>query len=178
VNVRDAPTSPVSGAHATCMEEARSSRLRGVRASLALYRRASLLASGASDALFVSTARWLHPLFALERYLARQREREEYLLYDKIVGMASAYLIIYCGISMLIAEICSRGATRLLARHGIEYQAERIVPSIGCSTEIWLAECEIASVEEARRMLATLRASNVDPQRREWDSLDIFSEAR
>jgi Domain of unknown function (DUF1893) len=102
--------------------------------------------------IFTSTAKWLHPLFELEDYLADHPVHPEHLiLQDKIIGKAAALLIHRMGLRTVNAGILSRLGEAVLQRHGIAYTYEQLVDRIHCQTEELLAEVEDA--EEAYGVL-------------------------
>ncbi len=106
--------------------------------------------------LFTSRANWLHPLFELERYLAKHPVQPKRLvLHDKIIGKAAAFLIHRLGFRTVKAGVLSRLGETVLQRYGIAYTYEQLVDRVHCRTEELLAEVE--DVEEAYR-LVKLRA--------------------
>lgn len=86
--------------------------------------------------VFSSDGSWLHPLFELEQVIRTRRiAPEELEVRDKIVGAASAFLIISMGIRTLHAGILSRRAEEVLNRFSVSYAFDSLVDRIGCATE-------------------------------------------
>jgi Domain of unknown function (DUF1893) len=102
--------------------------------------------------LFTSTAKWLHPLFELEAYLADYPVHPAHLiLQDKIIGKAAALLIHRLGFRTVQAGILSKLGEAVLQRHGIAYTYEQLVERIHCQTEELLTDVEDS--EEAYGLL-------------------------
>ena len=111
--------------------------------------------------VFCSFAHWLHPLFEVEHYLsaADAADRTRYILYDSMVGMASAYMVLHLRIPIVITKMISAPAMELLGMHDVACVAEQTVPAIGCRTELLLREKQIISIEKAYDLLSSLRDS-------------------
>jgi zinc transport system ATP-binding protein len=102
--------------------------------------------------VFSSTAKWLHPLFEFEDYLAAERPPVgELFLRDKVIGRAAAMLVHRLGIRRLHACLLSRLAEDFLAATGMTVTHDVLVDRIDCITED-LLERE-TDVEAAWRML-------------------------
>ena len=131
--------------------------------SLALYHCPSPMDSAQIDRVFCSTHHWLHPLFELEEYLAHQRKREYYILYDSLIGLAASYLIVRMRIPMVITKVCAEKAYTFLHTHGVQCIAATIVSAIGCRTEQILDSAEAPSIDQAHRILVQMR-NNAMPE--------------
>lgn len=120
--------------------------------------------------LFLSSGRWLHPLFELEEFLAAHRgpegdlvlaggvrvRTEELFLRDRVIGTAAALLILRLGLREVETDLAGCRAIRLLRDRGVSIEAGRVVEAIGCATERLLAE--ETDPEAAYRLLAGRRA--------------------
>jgi ABC-type Mn2+/Zn2+ transport system ATPase subunit len=105
------------------------------RLSLAVVRRAD---RGSPDAIvFSSTAKWLHPLFELESFLAGEQAPDpaDCIVYDKAIGKAAAVLIIRMGFREVHTALMSALAEPLLTVHGVRFSSQVLVPRIQCRTE-------------------------------------------
>lgn len=134
---------------------------------------------------FRSESRWIHPLFELEHYVEGQegeggkgaaRNKAGYVLYDSIVGMAAAYLILRLGISEVLTNTISEPALALMQKSGVKCVPREVVPAIGCRTEELLREEGVSSVDVAYRLLSRMRSAGQtkDAQIFTGDILDIF----
>lgn len=154
--------------------------------------------------LFRSTARWLHPLFELERYL-RARElaseaasaaaaaatqtaparlpaapvasaanqtaaaalttpaadRSHYILYDTLVGIAAAYLILHLCLPVVVTKMASVAAIRLLAAHNVDCSADTIIPAVNCRTEVALRTTPPPSIAGAYATISQLKMAQL-----------------
>ena len=110
----------------------------------------------AGQLIFSDRGHWLHPLFALERFLSDHPDTrvEECLLHDVVVGRAAALLVARLGVSRLHAELLSGRAESVLDANRIEYTCSERIERIGCRTEDMLAEVE--RPEEAYTTIARL----------------------
>jgi len=122
-------------------------------ASLALWS----LDAGA-EPIFVHGGRWLHPLFALEAFLAGRPDldRSRLVLRDRVIGRGAGFLIVRMGIGNAGAALVSRRALELFEARGLPLGAEVLVDRIDCQTEDLLAEvtdpeAAWALLEERRR---------------------------
>lgn len=135
---------------ATSPDAARPERAEGIEA---VDRGASLELFDGARLLFMSTGRWLHPLFELERFLVESGTAPDRLLVrDRIVGKAAALLIARLGIRRVHARTVSRLALPVLASRGIELTYELLVDRIDCATEELLRSVD--DEESAYRMVA------------------------
>jgi Domain of unknown function (DUF1893) len=93
--------------------------------------------------VFSSAGKWLHPLFELEEFLADSGLDPAGLrLHDRIVGKASAFLIVRLGIPSVHAGVLSRLGKQVLEARGVEHSWERLVERIACQTEAALEQVE------------------------------------
>src|SRR4029453_9757026 len=75
--------------------------------------------------IFTSHGKWLHPLFALEDYLADHAFQPAHLiLQDKIIGKAAALLLHRLGFCTVQAGVLSRLGEAVLQRYEIAYSYE------------------------------------------------------
>lgn len=97
---------------------------------------ASLEVYHADSLVFSSDKHWLHPLLDLEECLPSLGVGPaELFLKDKIVGKASAMLIVRMGFLQVHAETMSRLASAFLERRGVAFTADTLVDRISCRTE-------------------------------------------
>lgn len=109
--------------------------------------------------IFTHKGSWLHPLFALEDFLAAQSFPHEQLhIEDKLIGIAAAVLIIRLGCKSCHAKVLSQKAIPLLETHGIQYSYTTLVDSLTCSTESLLTKS--MSIDESYNILA-IRAGRI-----------------
>lgn len=94
--------------------------------------------------VFSNRGHWLHPLFALERFLAVRRDIRigACFLHDTVVGRGAALIAVRLGVRRLHAELLSERAEPVLASNGIEYTYSERIERIGCRTEDMLAEVD------------------------------------
>lgn len=86
--------------------------------------------------VFSSNGKWLYPLFDLEKFLNSQDyETSKLILYDKIIGKASALIIIRLGIKNVEGGIVSKPAEAAFKKWDIKYSIEASVNFIDCKTE-------------------------------------------
>jgi zinc transport system ATP-binding protein len=91
--------------------------------------------------VFSSTGKWLYPLFELEDFLAATDYESAHLtVKDKIVGRASALLLVHFGVGYIIAGIMSHPGKEALEKHNIKYGYDSLVDRITCRTEEILAD--------------------------------------
>ena len=89
-----------------------------------------------SKTIFSSNGKWLHPLFDLEDFLNRENyDPAKLTLYDKIIGKASALMIVRLGIKKVAGGIVSKPAETVFKNWDVEYSSEKKVDYIGCKTE-------------------------------------------
>jgi hypothetical protein len=116
-----------------------------MRPSLELYQGSRLL--------FTSVAKWLHPLFELEDFLAEDLlQRDELFLRDRIVGKAAALLIVRLGIRRVQAGVLSRLGLEVFEAQGVKVTWEQLVERIACQTE-----SALALVQDPEQAYALLR---------------------
>ncbi len=64
-------------------------------------------------------------------------------LYDKVVGLAAAKIIVYSGmIDSVITPVCSKPAKEFLTKNKIKIESEQIVDNISCPMEKKAMETE------------------------------------
>ena len=86
--------------------------------------------------IFSSNGKWLHPLFDLEDFLnGKNYDPVKLTLYDKIIGKASALMIVRLGIRKVAGGIVSKPAETVFRKWGVEYSTEEQVDYIDCKTE-------------------------------------------
>jgi len=91
--------------------------------------------------IFSSNGKWLYPLFDLEIFLNNENYNPSHLtLYDKIIGKASALMIIRLGIKNVQGGIVSKPAEAAFKKWGINYSIETSVNFIDCKTEQLLTD--------------------------------------
>ncbi len=96
--------------------------------ALEIYKGATLI--------FHSDDNWLHPLFALERFLARGEYcPSDLLVRDKVVGRAAALLMIYLDVGRVHAQLLSKLGREILEHYAVPYTYEQQVERISCQTE-------------------------------------------
>ena len=89
--------------------------------------------------VFASDGSWLHPLFDLEREIrARSLDPARLAVHDKVVGTASAFLVVSLGIRSLHAGVLSGGGQSVLERFGVAFTFDTRADRIGCATETLL----------------------------------------
>jgi len=103
--------------------------------------------------VFEHGGRWLHPLFALEDFLAGQPELKPatLVLRDKIVGRAAAFLMVGMGFRTVVADVLSSRARPILTSAGVVFEAGHEPDRIDCQTEDLLAV--VTEQREARAIL-------------------------
>ena len=105
--------------------------------------------------LFSSTGKWLHPLFDLELFLQTHRiDLQHAEIHDKIVGRASAFLIVRMGIRTVHAGILSSLGKDVLDRAGASVTWETLIDAVQCRTEGMLRD--VTDPEEAYRSISDL----------------------
>ncbi len=99
-------------------------------------------------AVFVSEGRWLHPLLELEQFLReRGLDASRGEIRDKVVGRASAFLVVRMGVRRVHAALLSRLGKDVLERAGVDATWDELVDEIACRTEGLLRE--VTDPEEA-----------------------------
>lgn len=86
--------------------------------------------------IFSSDGKWLYPLFDLEIFLKNENyDPSKLFLYDKIIGKASALIIIHLGIKNVQGGIVSKPAEYAFKKWEVDYNIELLVNLIDCKTE-------------------------------------------
>jgi len=96
----------------------------------------SLQVSVEGKVIFQSCGHWLIPLFDLEDYLkehSMDMSRAE--IRDKIIGKASALLIVRLGAGNVHGDVASKLAVSVLENAGIPFTFDKLVERIDCQTE-------------------------------------------
>ena len=105
-----------------------------------------------NEVIFTSNDKWLYPLFELEKFLnSNEYDLSKLTLYDKIIGKASALMIIRMGIKKVNGGIVSEPAESAFKGWEIEYSIENHVKLIDCKTEELLKT--ISDPEEVYRII-------------------------
>ena len=105
-----------------------------------------------SKIIFSSNGKWLHPLFDLEDFLNNNSyDPAKLILYDKIIGKASALMIIRLGIKKVKGGIVSKPAETAFRKWNVEYSTEKQVNFIDCKTEQILTD--ISDPEEVYNLI-------------------------
>ena len=102
--------------------------------------------------IFTHDGKWLHPLFAVEDFLAAgDWQADQLFLEDKIIGRGAAVLIARMGFTACHGRIVSRKALPLLERYSITVSWDQLVDTLQCQTEQILTDG--MSLDEAYREL-------------------------
>jgi Domain of unknown function (DUF1893) len=102
--------------------------------------------------IFSSDKKWLYPLFDLEVFLQENNfDLSKLTLYDKIIGKASALMIIRLGITKVFGGIVSFPAESAFKEWGIKYNIETYVDLIDCKTELLLKS--VSDPEEVYKII-------------------------
>ena len=89
-----------------------------------------------SKTIFSSNGKWLLPLFEMEDFLNRENyDPTKLMLYDKIIGKASALMIIRLDIRKVAGGIVSKPAETVFKKWKVEYSTKERVDYIDCKTE-------------------------------------------
>ncbi len=99
----------------------------------------------ASQPVFSSAGKWLHPLFDLEDFLVGAGsglDRAALSLRDRVAGKAAALLIVRLGIRRVHAGVLSRLGQQVVEARQVEHSWARLVERIDCYTETALAEID------------------------------------
>lgn len=79
--------------------------------------------------LYSSTKSGLRPL--VECVIKHKGKFNNCILYDKIMGLAAARIVVYCGfISSVVSKTASKSAKELLEKNNINLKTENIVENI------------------------------------------------
>jgi hypothetical protein len=101
----------------------------------------TLVAYQNDQLIFSSEKNWLYPLFDLSDFLKRQKIADVKLMVeDKVVGRASALILVYLGARQVKAEVLSRLGEEILVKFNIQFQYDQLVDEISCATETLLKE--------------------------------------
>ncbi len=104
--------------------------------------------------IFSSNGKWLYPLFDLEKFLEKGNyDPDELILYDKIIGKASAFMIIRLGIRKVKGGVVSKPAETAFKKWDVEYSTEKQIALIDCKTEKLLMD--ISDPEEVYQIVRT-----------------------
>ncbi len=113
--------------------------------------------------VFTSEGRWLHPLLELEQFLSeRGLEGSRGEIRDKVVGRASAFLIVGMGVRRVHAGLLSRLGQDVLDRAGVAATWDRLVDEIECRTEGLLRN--VTDGAEARRIIVQRAEASGGPR--------------
>jgi hypothetical protein len=107
----------------------------------------SALAKGmeVGEPLYVSSGKWLHPLFDLLDAQPSDpaiASAGDLFLRDRVIGRAAAFLILRAGIRHAWADVVSDGALSLFAAQGAFLGGTERVAAIGCMTEDLLRDVD------------------------------------
>jgi hypothetical protein len=101
----------------------------------------TLLAYQNDQLIFSSDKKWLYPLIDLSDFLRRQKiANAKLLVEDKVVGRASALILVYLGARRVKAEVLSKLGEEILIKFNIRFQYHQLVDEISCATENLLKE--------------------------------------
>ena len=84
----------------------------------------------------------------------------ECTLYDRVIGLAAARLVVYSDmISLVLTRVCSEAAKALLTTHNIEVKALNIVSNIHTQDELSICPMErmAQTVEDNESVFSQLR---------------------
>ncbi|MCK5197478.1 MAG: DUF1893 domain-containing protein [Spirochaetales bacterium] len=102
--------------------------------------------------VFSSNGKWLHPLLDMEDFLNRENyDPAKLMLYDKIIGKASALMIIRLGIGKVAGGIVSKPAETVFKKWDVEYSSKKQIDYIDCRTEQILMD--ISDPEEVYQLI-------------------------
>jgi hypothetical protein len=101
----------------------------------------TLLAFLDNKLIFASEKKWLYPLIDLHQFLKEQKIDDPHLLVeDKVVGRASALILVYLGIRQVKANILSKLGREILEKFNIRFRYDQLVDEISCATETMLKD--------------------------------------
>lgn len=101
----------------------------------------SLLVIRDDEIIFQSDGKWLYPLFDLEDYLNNtQHNLEKTIVWDKVIGKASALLLLYLKAERVHGELISDLAFEVFEHFQIPLSYDQRVPRIKCKTETLLLD--------------------------------------
>jgi len=91
----------------------------------------SLVLKKGDKVIYATTRRGLRPLFDCITIEKSKFDSRECVLFDKVIGLAAARLVVYCGfIASVNALLASKKAVELLNDSGVSIQAETVVDRI------------------------------------------------
>ncbi len=103
----------------------------------------SLAVFNGEQLIFTSGAKWLHPLFALEQFLASYGGSRDLLCaHDRAAGKAAAILMARLGIRRAHIDLVSDLARDVYERHGIALSYEQRIDRLLCQTETLLSSMD------------------------------------
>lgn len=103
----------------------------------------SLAVFNGEQLIFTSGAKWLHPLFAFERFLATYSGKRDLLCaHDRAAGKAAAILMARLGIRRAHIDLVSDLARDVYERHGIALSYGQRIDRLLCQTETLLSSME------------------------------------
>ncbi len=103
----------------------------------------SLAVFNGDDLIFSSSAKWLHPLFALEEFLLTYSGPRDMLsAHDTAAGKAAAILMTRLGIKRAHINLVSDLAAEIYEQHGIALSYEQRIDRLLCQTEALLASMD------------------------------------
>ncbi len=115
----------------------------------------SLIVTRDDEIIFQSDGKWLYPLFDLEDYLSNtQQNLENTIVWDKVIGKASALLLVYLQAECVHGQLISELAIKVFKHFQIPLNYNQRVPRIKCKTEILLLD--IDDPHQAYKMLCKL----------------------
>ena len=101
----------------------------------------TLLAYQNDQLIFSSDKKWLYPLIDLSDFLRRQKiANAKLLVEDKVVGRASALILVYLGARRVKAEVLSKLGEEILVKFNVRFEYDNLVDEISCATETLLKE--------------------------------------
>lgn len=96
--------------------------------------------------IFKSKKEGLKPLIECIKQI--KLKEKDYVLHDKVVGLAAAKLIVYSGvISEVVTPLCSDLAKDLLIQNKIKIKAEEIVENILNEDKTGICPMELKAIE-------------------------------
>ena len=101
----------------------------------------SLLVTRDDEIIFQSDGKWLYPLFDLEDHLNNtQQNLRRTIVWDKVIGKASALLLTYLKAERVHGELISDLAFDVFEHFQIPLTYDQRVPRIKCKTEMLLLD--------------------------------------
>jgi len=106
-----------------------------------MLNKTTLLAYQNDQLIFSSEKNWLYPLIDLSAFLKRQKITDAKLMVeDKVVGRASALILVYLGARRVKAEVLSKLGEEILVKFNVRFEYDNLVDEISCATETLLKE--------------------------------------